>query len=214
MKTVLDSARNGGNGQARFLHVVFYSHPWGIYALRGRRFGDPEQTLLVELSASSRLAAVFDRQNRPRFGLPGLLADEGRVSLVGDKFKGLDYPLALSPNPASSSSVMISAASLLSSIESPYARYVLMVPVDEAPAYKRLYPMVDRFTVLWDVADPATEELPQIAKSIDAAGCWSADTWGGFLWYSHPSRRTKNMKERLQVIREAIGAPQSALAAD
>lgn len=205
MQTALDIPQPQKSTQPRRLHVVFYSHPWAVYALKGSRFGDRGSTLVVEMSPRSRIAAVFDAQNRPRFGLPGLLADQDRINIVGDSFKGLELPLALSPYPPSSVELMTAAASLLPGIDSPFQQYLLLLPVDEAPQFRRLYPYCDRFTVLWDLADPPSADLPGVAKSISQAGCWSAETWGGFLWYSHPSRNVPDVGRRMGLIREAMG---------
>jgi len=190
--------------QQRSVECLFYSHVWAIHMLKHLKLGSLDDTILVELAETSNLAPVFGEQAKARYGLAGLLHLSGRLEKLAQPFKNVPAPLVLAPRPPVPADALCSAVGLLATTPAPYQRALVLVHIDDAEKFASAYPAVSRFTVAWDVADAPTASLVQMAEALTRNHCVSADSWGGFRWYSHPHRKVADAEQRLHSLQEAV----------
>lgn len=176
------------SGNTRSVECVFYSHVWVVQMLEKLGVARGEATVLVELAETSTLAPVFGEQGKARHGLAGLLHPGGRLDKLAARLDGLPAPLLLAPRPEVPATALCSAVGVLGSTPGVFRRAVLLVHVNDAPRFAAAYPQVDRFRVLWDLADIPTGALVRLAEVLVAQHCVSEERWGGFGLYEHPRR--------------------------
>ncbi len=190
--------------QTNAVHCVFYSHPWAVDALKGLKVGPLDDTVLIELAHRSQLASLIDRQHRLRHGIAGLLADPGRIDELAEVEARFPVPVVFAPNPHVGDNALVSAVSLLPSLESRYRRFLVFVHLSEYERFKFAYPYCDKFMFLWDIADPPIFPLASLAATLEEMDCLNRSSWGGFYWFSHPKRRVGDASKRLRQLREAL----------
>lgn len=189
------------------IELVFYSHPWATHQLEevGLLRAD-ESTLLVEAECESRLR-ILARQVPTRS--PGTLPllrrpkslDIGRIAR---RLPRIDAPMLLAPIPAIDPATMLASLMVLDTAELAYERVLLLSGVGNADRLAPIFGMVDRFHILWDVADYPSRELVDCTATLrDHAGL-DDDRWGGIELCNHDFRRTPEHAANLERFREAI----------
>ncbi len=188
----------------RYIQCVFYSHVWAIHMLRRAHIGQFEDQVLIELSIESNLAAVFGEQAKPRLGLAGLLRLSGRLEKLVHSFNNIPCPLILAPQPNVALAALCSAVALLPSTPTTYQRITLLVHIDDSALFTHAYSYVDRFCVLWDIADIPTDTLITLAEILTDQHQINPSQWSGFHWYKHPNRPITDAPERIAALQALI----------
>jgi hypothetical protein len=180
----------------RTLRCVFYSHIWAIHRLGRAGLGDFNNDVLAELAVDSHLAPVFRKQFETRWGLAGVLTSSDCLHLISEKYPYVPAPLILAPNPSVSVSALESAVSVLPSTPGPFTQATLLVHVDDAAKFRGAYAHVERFSVLWDLADLPSLALEQLAAVLAENNCLTPARWAGLHVCRHPLRPVPDWEER------------------
>ncbi len=203
------------NGATPSVHCVFYTHPWAIDALRVAKLGELDRTLLIELARRSQLASLINTQQQLRSGVSGILRDPGELDGLIVTTPRFLVPVILAPNPCVPDATQASAIALLPSVKSSFNRFIVFVHLSEAMNFRYAYPYCDRFSFLWDVADPPMFKMGDIGAMLRDLGVLRRESWGGFYLFNHPRRHVSNLDSRLSELRKVMGQAKkpSALAA-
>jgi hypothetical protein len=193
------------NSTSPIVHCLFYTHPWSIDALRNAKLCDMNRTLLIELSQRSQLASLIDAQHQLRPGVTGILRDPDRLDELITLAPRFPLPVILAPNPPVADATMISAVALLPSVRSNFNRFMVFIHLSEALNFRYAYPYCDRFSFLWDVADPPMYKMGELGAMLRDLGVLKRESWGGFLWFNHPRRHVNNLEARLSELRRVMG---------
>lgn len=193
------------NNSPATVHCLFYTHPWTVDAIRNAKLGDLSRTLLVELAQRSQLASLIDVQHRMRPGVAGILRNPDQLDELIVTAPRFPVPVILAPNPMVSEATMVSAVALLPSVRSKFNRFVLFVHLSEALNFRYAYPYCDRFSFLWDVADPPMFSMGELGAMLRDLGVLKRESWGGFFWFNHPRRNVNNLQGRLNELKQAMG---------
>jgi hypothetical protein len=180
----------------RTLRCVFYSHIWSIHRLALAGLGDFNNDVLAELAVDSHLAPVFRRQFETRWGLAGVLTSSDCLDLISEKYPYVPAPLILAPNPSVSVSALESAVSVLASTPGQFTQATLLVHVDDAAKFAGCYAHIERFSVLWDLADLPSLALEQLATVLAEHDCLAPGRWAGLHVCRHPLRPVPDWEER------------------
>lgn len=178
------------------VHCVFYSHVWAIHMLKQAGFSSFKQNVIVELANISNLAPIFGLQAKARYGLAGLLRLGTRLEQLSQTLKYVPAPIVLAPNPQVSTAALNSAACMLPHSKSQHDAIILMIHMNDASDFLDVYPHVDSFRILWDIADQPSAGLNQLAELLADNRCISTDNWQGFKLYQHPNRQIPDAQER------------------
>ncbi len=183
--------------ETRTVQCIFYSHPWAVHMLKHAGLGEFDANqVLVELAEVSNLAPVFGEQGKARWGLAGLLRLSGRLEQLVQTFKNVPSPVVLSPKPEVPAASLCAAAGMLAHTPGPHAKATLLINIQDAELFIPVYPHVDRFSILWDLADPAHGGLVKLAEVLAANHCLTPETWAGFHVYKHPNRAVSDAEQR------------------
>ena len=193
------------NSAAPIVHCLFYTHPWAIDALRHAKLGDLGQSLLVELAQQSQLASLIDAQHHLRPGVTGILRDPNHLDGLIVSEPRFPMSVILAPNPPVPDATMCSAIALLPSVRSKFNRFFVFVHLSEALNFRYAYPYCDRFSFLWDIADPPMFKMGELGVMLRDLGVLNRESWGGFFWFNHPRRHVSNLDARLTELRQIMG---------
>lgn len=184
----------------RKIHCIFYSHVWCVHQLA--KLGKYTQTktlqksIFIELAEQSHMAVTFKVHTKLRYGLPGLLVMPNGLHKLATTYQHVAGPLVLAPNPGVTPETIESAAALLPHVESPFDDIFLLLHINEAEKFSGVYPYVDRFQILWDLADLPNKSFERLSQSLLEHACLDSDRWGGILLCEHPWRKVADIEER------------------
>ena len=201
----VNGAARAANSASPTVHCLFYTHPWTIDALRSAKLGDLSQTLLIELARRSQLASLIDVQHRMRPGVTGILRHLNQLDELIVSAPRFPLPVILAPNPPVSDATMVSAVALLPSVRSNFNRFIVFVHLSEALNFRCAYPYCNRFSFLWDVADPPMFNMGELGAMLRDLGVLKRESWGAFFWFNHPRRHVSNLDARLNELRRVMG---------
>lgn len=202
------------------LHCLIYSHNWCVYDLESTGLATPH-SLLVELAQESHLAPVVGWHGRPRPGLAPLLAPplerrwfsrprlvtgsatplERRLRDSARTYPGLAAPLVLAADPPLGRAALESGVPLLAETPSRHTETILLVHISDAPWLVNVFHYATRFSVLWDIADLPSTDLPRMADVLTRHHCLKPEYWGGFHLCENPARAIPDAAERRAVWR-------------
>lgn len=186
------------------IHCVYYSHPWAIDAIRGQKIGALSDTLLVELSPTSQIAAMLGKDNEGRRGIGALLAAPEQLDQLVEEHRRLAAPIVLAGQPSMPDSVQIGAVGLLATLKSRFRRFVLLIHAGEYDRYMYALPYVEKFYFLWDLADPPAYPLAKLGRTLEAVGALNRESWGGFHCFVHPKRQIPDPERRTRQLRKVF----------
>jgi hypothetical protein len=189
---------------ANTIHCVYYSHPWAIDAIRGQKIGALDDTLLIELSPASQIAAMLGKGSEARRGIGALLATPDRLDELVEEHRRLAAPIVLAGQPAAPDSVQVAAVGLLATLKSRFRRFVLLIHVNEYDRYVHALSYVEKYFFLWDLADPPAYPLANLGRTLEAVGALNRESWGGFYCFVHPQRRIPDAERRMGQLRTVI----------
>lgn len=189
------------------IELVLYSHPWAAHQLGEVGLLAPEEsTLLVEAECESSLK-LLARQipTRSPGTLPLLRQPKSlNVGRIARRLPRIDAPLLLAPIPAVNPATLLASLMVLDTAELEYSRVLLLCGIANVGQLAPLFGMVDRFHILWDVADYPSRELVDCTATLrDHAGLDDA-RWGGIKLCNHDFRQTPEHAENLERFQEAI----------
>jgi len=188
-----------------FFNCVFYSHVWAIYELNKAKLNHFDNHLLVELSVCSNLAPVVGEHGKSRLGIAELLQHPNHLeTLSGKSFEFIPAPLILAPYPSVSASTLCSAVQLLPTLNISYKYLTLLVHVDDAPNFVSAYHVINRFSILWDIASIPTKTLPFLAETLVDNQCITPERWGGFHFYKNPYYNLPDSTIRINAFQKII----------
>ena len=187
------------------MHCFFYTHPWSIDALPKAALGDLSHTLLIELSGQSQLASMIGKQHVQRAGIAGLLADLNCLNDLAISTPRFPLPVVLAPNPPVSDAAQVSGVALLPSVRSSFERFIIFVHLAEFERFRYAFPYCNKFSFLWDVADPAMFKMGDLGAMLRDFGVLNRAAWGGFFCYNHPRRQIKNIGARAAELKKMLG---------
>ena len=193
------------NSASPIVHCLFYTHPWTIDVLRHAKLGDLSRTVLIELAQRSQLASLINAQHHLRPGVTDILRDPNHLDELMVSAPRFPVPVILAPNPPVSDATMSSAIALLPSVRSNFNRFFVFVHLSEALNFRYAYPYCDRFSFLWDVADPPMFKMGELGAMLRDLGVLNRESWGGFFWFNHPRRHVSNLNGRLTELRRIMG---------
>ncbi|NKI36348.1 hypothetical protein HFP89_14350 [Wenzhouxiangella sp. XN79A] len=165
------------------IECILYTNPLAVRHLDALGVVDDGSSLVIELSASSVLAPVFDQQGIARFGVAGLLGRAQRIHRLGEVFDGMRNPVVLGSRPAVPPESSAGALSLLRSIDVPYQRIVVLLHLAEISRFAYALQMVDRFSILLADSDPVPFALPSKAQLLAQMQMLDATSWAGLFFF-------------------------------
>lgn len=181
----------------RAIDCLFYSHVWVVHMLGRCGLGDFREQVLVELATDSILAPVFGATGETRAGLAGLLQLNGQLDRLTKTYRNVPAPLVLAPSPTVPVPALCAAVGLLAGAAGCGQRATLLVHIDEAPLFASVYGLVERFGILWDIADLPGESLSVLAEVLLKQHCLTPPRWLGLRCYRHPRRIAADDQQRL-----------------
>ena len=199
------------------LRCIFFSHPWAVLKLADVGMGDFYNEVLVEFAQSSLLApTIIPEDSSNREGLTPCLRRYGETLQavkksifalftpktpdpffgIAENLQGLPAPLVLAPSPSVSSVIQIS--SLLSALALPsQAKQIsVLIHYQEAELFSGMFPHVDKFHFLWDIADLPDKKLLDLAHQLTSHHYISTESWGGFHLCHSENRLVFDKAER------------------
>jgi hypothetical protein len=188
---------------SRPIHCLFYSHVWTIYQLEELGLVKPGDEMLLELGLESRFSDVFGRHEKRR-GLIRLMKPGVNLHMLAYQPQSLHVPIILAPNPAETVEALLASLSLVATIESPIDRVTALVHINDGPLFADAYPLMDDFSIVWDVADFPNPALLALAESLVKEQCLSQDKWKGIHLCNHPGRQLPANKVRESMLRNAL----------
>lgn len=190
------------------IEMLFYSHPWALHLMAGTGIDLDRKLIFVEVATDSHLAALAPDPDARRLGLLPLLRQPKRTDLssLGTECAKVPAPVILAANPPLPRQLFLDSLMLLDTRSFPVDAIVLLCHVAQATAARSIFPMVDRFHLLWDVADYPSEALLACARSLKLSGSLEGDRWGGFHLGLHPMRRSDSHLENSQLFGDMLAA--------
>jgi len=190
---------------------IFYSHPWALHLLKSPRLGIAESRLVVELAQQSMLAPALGLGPRARVGLPALLSAPSKLAQLVERPAGVTGDFIFAPQPSATPSLQIAGLGVLPYLKRSQHDTVTMIHAAEHEAFVNAFAYANRFLFLWDLADPQTYLLPQIATALSKQRLLTRESWGGFFWYTHPQRKVPNIQHQAAHVLSSLRPFQSVL---
>lgn len=190
------------------IEMLFYSHPWALHLMTGTDIDLDRELLFVEVAAESQLASLAPDPDARRLGLLPLLRQPKRSDLgsLATTCAKVPAPVILAANPTLPRQLLLDALMLLDTRSFPVDAIVLLCHVAQAPGARSIFPMVDRFHFLWDVADYPSEALLSCARALKLSGCLEGERWGGFHLGLHPLRRSDSHLDNSRLFGDMLAA--------
>lgn len=203
---------------SKSLYCVFYSHPWTALLLEEIQEIDFFNSLLIELSNQTILSQIIPRKlNQKRYLTQALSAHQppkksfmaflsgkkpDAFQLAMQKSKDMPAPIILAPHGISALN-QIAALRICADQPSVYQKLIVLVHYEEAQNFTELYDYVDKFHILWDVADLPTAKLTELT-SLLLTQSLTKERWGGFHLCNHPRRLIEDSEQRYQFFKSVI----------
>jgi hypothetical protein len=207
------------NSNAKPLQCIFYSHPWTALLLKQIKSIDFTDSVLVELSNSSILSQVIPTKqskipcitqvlSAPEPAKTGFFKFFSRKKKhifqeMAHQCKEMPAPLVFAPRPDISALNQISSLLICTTQPSPYAQVIVLIHYEEAQNFSSLYDYVDKFHVLWDLADFPGVKLTELTQLLINHHNLNDERWGGFHLCHHASRQISDSEER-QALFESV----------
>jgi hypothetical protein len=188
----------------RKVECVFYSHVWSIYELEKLGFIKAGNELIVELALESRLAPVFDRSEKTNKGLIPLLQQDVSLHKLAFRQNDIKAPVILAAFPSVAIDIQLSALSLLPAVESHIDKVIVLIHINDAPSFEGAYPIMDSFSIVWDMADHPGFELSALSRSLLNQQCLNKEKWKGFFLCNHPNRQLSDNVLRESILRRLL----------
>jgi len=166
------------------IEIVLYQNASAILQLESLGIAEDAKVLVLELSASSVLAPVFDQQAKLRFGLAGLLGDSSRIDTLPKTFTKNRRSIVLGSRPTVSASASQSALANLKNMPSDYDRFVIMLHLSEVDRFLYSLQIADSFSVLLNQQDPVPMALIRAVKVLQQLEVLNASSWKGVGFYA------------------------------
>ena len=166
------------------IEIVLYQNASAILQLESLGMAEDAKVLVLELSASSVLAPVFDQQAKLRFGLAGLLGDSSRIDTLPKTFTKNRRSIVLGSRPTVSASASQSALANLKNMPSDYDRFVIMLHLSEVDRFLYSLQIADSFSVLLNQQDPIPMGLIRAVKVLQQLEVLNASSWKGVGFYA------------------------------
>lgn len=180
------------------IEMCFYSHPWTLHMLGRAGVLTPEKrTVLVEVATESTLAVLAHRVPRTLPGTVPLLRRPGKIAFddISSRLQHVAAPVVLAPKPAIPEDLLIASLMVLDVQPVDHDLVMLLVPASRSRLAAPLFPMVDRFRVLWDVADYPNRDLLMCTETLHAHGELTEARWGGVTLCNHWLRRSEDHEQ-------------------
>lgn len=203
---------------AKTLHCIFYSHPWATLLLnqiKSIRFIDG---VLIELSNQHILSHVIKTKSKKHRYLTQVLSayqpmeggflqffsgkTEDALQLAREKCDELPAPIIFAP-PQISALNQIAALKICASQASLYQQLIVLIHYEEAEAFAGLYDYMDKFHILWDIADLPTAQLTRLTQLL-VNHSLTQQRWGGFHLCHHPRRPVADKEQRYEFFESVI----------
>lgn len=201
------------------LHCIFYSHPWTALLLKQIKNLDFTDSVLVELSSQQVLSQVLPNKQAPRSCLTQLLAQhqaekksmfsfltakkKAILQILAQKPKEMPAPLVFAPRSGVSALNQVTALLLAANQANPFAQVVLLIHYAEAADFSLVYDYVDKFHLLWDMADLPGTKLTELTQLLASQNQLTAERWAGFYLCNHPKRQVADSEQR-QALFESV----------
>jgi len=166
------------------IEIVLYQNASAILQLESLGMAEDAKVLVLELSASSVLAPVFDQQAKLRFGLAGLLGDSSRIDTLPKTFTKNRRSIVLGSRPTVSASASQSALANLKNMPSGYDRFVVMLHLSEVDRFLYSLQIADSFSVLLNQQDPIPMGLIRAVKVLQQLEVLNVSSWKGVGFYT------------------------------
>jgi hypothetical protein len=195
---------------SKILNCVFYSHSWTTLLLKQIQAIGFERTVLIELSNYAVLSQVFLPKPHKSQSIVQLLAHHGDkkafsqifspkhsdiLQHLSQKYAELPAPLILAPQINACDFTQIEAIQLCAIEPSIFQEITLLIHYQEALNFASLYEYVDKFHIVWDIADLPTAKLTQLSQLL-VEHSLTKERWGGFHLCHHPKRHIEDSKQR------------------
>mgnify|MGYP001064581787 CR=1 FL=1 len=167
----------------RELEFVLYQNPLSILNLDAIGIEDDPDVLVVELSASSIFAPVFDQQAKLRFGLAGLLGDFKRVDTLPRVYQANRRKILLGSRPSVSTHASVAALSELASLDTSFQRIIIMLHLSEVDKFIYGLQLASTFSILLKRGDVVPVGLLRAVDRLERLGAINQDSWKGLAFY-------------------------------
>ncbi len=200
------------------LQCIFYSHPWAALLLERIEAIDFEDAVLVELSCQNILSHILPHKPNKQRHLTAVLAahepfkprfmdvfssqPKDRFQMAMRKCKEMPAPLVFAPEGIGELN-QIAALQICANQYSVYKHIILLIHYEEARKFSSLYTYVDKFHILWDIADLPTPKLAELTELL-ANQPLTAERWGGFQLCYHPRRYLEDSQQRYAFFESVI----------
>ena len=165
------------------IECIIYQNPLAIRHLSAVGVRDDGRSLIIEMSAASVLAPVFDQQAQSRLGIAGLLSGTP-LSSLGRSFEGVRNPIVLGSRPAVPVYSSLGAAAHMRNIEIPFERVLVMVHLAELDRLSYLLQLASRFVILLADSDPVPFALPAKVQLMARMQVLDSSSWGGLCYFN------------------------------
>jgi hypothetical protein len=183
------------------LRCIFYSHPWAALKLKEVGIGSVDNEVLVELAQTSLLTLTITPDSAPhKEGLTGALQMYNGIQQAHKKslfaifapkipdpfykvavhLQGFHSPLILAPTPSVSPAGQIASLLSASALSNQVKQITVLLHYQEAEVFSGLFPHVDEFILLWDIADLPDKKLIDLAQHLTLHRYITTESWGGF----------------------------------
>ena len=189
------------NAETQSLRCVFYSHPWATLKLEEAGITRISNEVLVEFAQNSLLALTVTPDRVPhKEGLSASLQRRTKIHKstpksffalfpphipdpfyqVAEQYRGFAAPLVIAPNPPVSPACQIAALLSAIALSKQVKQITVLIHYQEAEVFSGLFPYVDLFHFLWDIADLPDKKLLDLAQHMTAHRYITTESWGGF----------------------------------
>lgn len=190
------------------IEMIFYSHPWSMHLLGEGIVEEGKRNIIIEVADISQLEYVCGGKARSSKGVLPLLTQPSKVDLfaLAASFPLIPAPIILSANPHITPQALIHSLMVLESRSFDCDNVYLMCHISEASKYGALFCMVDRFSILWDVADYPTTDIVDCTRSLMETESLAGNRWGGFHVRNHWLRKTPDLLHNTDQIEQLAAA--------
>lgn len=190
------------------VEMIFYSHPWSTHLLGDKLIDENRRNIIIEVAETSQLEYICGSKKRSTRGVLPLLTQPSKVDIfaLADTFPLIAAPIILAAKPSITRQALIHALLVLESRPFGCDTIYLMCHVQEAKYYEALFPIVDRFSLLWDPADYPTHELVECTEALQRTESLNADNWGGIVVSNHWLRKTPDLLHNTAQIEQLVSS--------
>jgi len=165
------------------LELVLYQNPLAILNLDAIGVEDNSDVLVVELSASSIFAPVFDQQAKLRFGLAGLLGDLDRASTLPKAFRASRRRILLGSRPSVPVQASVGALAELRNLDVKFRRIIVMLHLSEVDKFIYGLQLASTFSILLKGDDAVPAGLLRAVDRLQKLKAIDKESWKGLAFY-------------------------------